>query len=86
MALVGLCAAAWAKFFLRSVTPGQNFCICKNRHDEQIWSCFCNLLELSPAKRARVVKDGSNVAVTVRRFGPHVGQALVRIASYNRTR
>ena len=53
--LLVFCAAARANFFLRSVTPGETSAFA-SRHDD-------------PSERARVVKDGSNVAVTVRRFG-----------------
>ena len=52
-------------FCLRSVTPGETSALA-TRH--QMWSCFCNLLT-QPRERARVVKDGSNVAYGLGRFG-----------------
>ena len=60
--LLVFCAAARANFFLRSVTPGQTSAY-------QMWSCLCNLLELSPAS----VLESSRMATTLPlrlRFGP----------------
>ena len=63
--LLVFCAAARANFFLRSVTPGETSAFA-TRHDEQTWSCFCNLLELSPAS----VPESSRMAATLPlRFG-----------------
>ena len=42
--LLVFCAAARANFFLRSVTPVETSTFA-TRHDDQLWSCFCTLLE-----------------------------------------
>ena len=67
--LLVFCAAARANFFLRSVTPGETSAFA-TRHDDQMWSCLFNLLELSPANVPESSRMAGNVAVTVRRFEP----------------